>query len=210
MVSGFGSVSKDSRSTRRERLRFTVGPRGADAATPVADCRNWPELSRKPGSRRSVCGSITREQPRSRGGLRNGDISDVSHPTSGEKPSAADQRSRRLCLAQSPRFVCATASARSREVGVAPETLLTKAKQVGRRGVRRVDYALMRPRQRGYWSVTAVWLRLPRARRTRSRCNADRNPATASSRLAVAASGPGPPSACLSASGSTRGARSAA
>jgi hypothetical protein len=99
MVSGFGSVSKDSRSTRRERLRFTVGPRGADAATPVADCRNWPELSRKPGSRRSVCGSITREQPRSRGGLRNGDISDVSHPTSGEKPSAADQRSQRLCPA---------------------------------------------------------------------------------------------------------------
>ena len=30
--------------------------------------------------------------------MRNGDISDVSHPTSGEKPSAADQRSRRLCL----------------------------------------------------------------------------------------------------------------
>jgi hypothetical protein len=32
--------------------------------------------------------------------MRNGrDISDVSHPTSGEKPSAADQRSRRLCVA---------------------------------------------------------------------------------------------------------------
>jgi len=47
-----------------------------------------------------------RGQPRSRGGLRNGDISDVSQPTSGEKPSAADQRSRRLCLAHKvPRLV---------------------------------------------------------------------------------------------------------
>ena len=41
-----------------------------------------------------------RGRPRSRGGMRNGgEISDVSHPTSGEKPSAADQRSRRLCPA---------------------------------------------------------------------------------------------------------------
>lgn len=55
-------------------------------------------------------------------------------------------------------------SARSREVGVATEMLLMKAKQVSDEGVRRVDYALKRPRQCGYWSVrrAGVWLRLPR------------------------------------------------
>ena len=38
--------------------------------------------------------------------MRNGDISGVSHPTSGEKPSAADQRSRRLCLAHKVPGLC--------------------------------------------------------------------------------------------------------
>jgi hypothetical protein len=45
--------------------------------------------------------------------MRNGDISDVSHPTSGKEPSAADQRSRRLCVAHKVPGLCATASANS-------------------------------------------------------------------------------------------------
>ena len=54
-------------------------------------------------------------EPRSRGGMRNGDISGVSHPTSGEKPSAADRRSRRLCPAHKvPGFATVSAESRSR------------------------------------------------------------------------------------------------
>jgi hypothetical protein len=63
-------------------------------------------LSCESGSRRSVCGSTTTRAASGRGGMRNGDISHVSHPTSGEKPSAADQRSQRLCLAHKVPGLC--------------------------------------------------------------------------------------------------------
>lgn len=60
----------------------------------------------KPAGAGLVVARSQRGQPRGRGGMRNRDISGVSHPTSREKPSAADHRGHRLCPAHKVPGLC--------------------------------------------------------------------------------------------------------